>query len=247
MGYLQIWEEHVETNRKMSRCKRVIELFGYENIFEKLEEEYFEVDNEIDWILTSVACNYDDDSAISDEITELAKFERQNEMMYDIFKAYYEIANGKIDTDTMAYSKKFNLKKCEDWYYKAEVTYLCMCNKIKSIKLLVACTMNSNDENKHYSKPIIEYVNQGLSIEEIAAKLLINQDTVEAYILALLKRGRIEYDRFAVDNVTERDVLNALDLIGDDNDKIDSIKELLDESISDFDIEVILTKNQITW
>lgn len=50
-----------------------------------------------------------------------------------------------------------------------------------------------------------------------------------------------------VDYVTERDVLNAIDLIGDDNDKLGSIKELLDDSISYFDIKVILEKNDITW
>lgn len=126
----------------MSSCKRVIELFGKRNIFKDLEEEYFEVDDEVDCILRLVACNYDNYSAISDNIAELEKFERQNEMMYDIFKAYYEIAKGKIDTDTMVYSKKFNLQECDDWYCKAEFTYLSICNKIKSIKLLVACTEN---------------------------------------------------------------------------------------------------------
>lgn len=83
----------------------------------------------------------------------------------------------------------------------------------------------SNDENRNYSEPIEKYVNQGLSIEKIAANLFINQDTVEYYILELLKKGKLKYDLFVVDYVTERDVLNAIDLIGDDNDKLGSVKE----------------------
>lgn len=244
MDYLQTWENHVETKRRMSSCKRVIELFGKRNIFRELEEEYLDLDNEVNCILKLTACDYDNYCAVCDNIEEVEIYERQNERMYDIFKAYCKIAKGKIDTDTMAYSKMFNLQECENWCCKAYITYKNICNKIKSTKLLMACIVNSNDENRNYSKPIERYAKQGLSIEKIAANLCINQDIVESYILELLKNGKLVYDLFAVEYVTERDVLNAIDLIGDD-DKLGSIKELLDDSISYFDIKVVLAKNKL--
>lgn len=104
--------------------------------------------------------------------------------------------------------------------------------------------LSSNAEKKERMKLVEKYVASGLSIDQIAANLFISKGTAENYVFELMKEGKIEYDNF-INSDIENDVMNTMILLGKWDGKLKSIKDLLDDSISYFDIKVVLAKNKL--
>ena len=111
------------------------------------------------------------------------------------------------------------------------------CKKSESKGLL-----SSSNEKKERLKLVEKYVADGLDVESIAKNLYISKGTAENYIVELLKAGKI--DATAYIN-SEEEIMNALALIGEWDGKLKSIKEMLDDRISYFEIKIVLAKNNL--
>ena len=160
----------------------------------------------------------------------------------DLAKKYISSSNYKLET-------LCEILGIED-EQKHRATYDCLmvlkmlraleetdCIKTESKGLL-----SSSNEKKERLKLVERYVADGLDVESIAKNLYISKGTAENYIVELLKAGKI--DATAYIN-SEEEIMNALALIGEWDGKLKSIKEMLDDRISYFEIKIVLVKNNL--
>lgn len=105
-------------------------------------------------------------------------------------------------------------------------------------------SLNSSNEKKERLKLIEKYVADGMDIDSIANNLYISRGTAENYIVELLEAGKINVDAY-IDPEKEKEILNVITLLGKLDGKLKSIKEMLDDTISYFDIKIVLVKNKL--
>lgn len=165
----------------------------------------------------------------------------------DLAKKYISSSNYKLETlcEKLGIEDEQKHRATYDCLMVLEMLRALEQSEYELIKKNDAGTaLSSNAEKKERKKLVEKYAASGLSIDQIAENLFISKGTAENYVFELMKEGKIEHDNF-INSDIENNVMNAMILLGKWDGKLKSIKDLLDDSISYFDIKVVLAKNKL--